>query len=61
MRGLLDDLEADDDIQLLTGGGRQNAIEEEGRAYITVSARGSERQQKETSPSEQATIGQPLS
>lgn len=62
MRGLLDDLDDDDDIQLLTGAGTwssgRKTSEEEGRAYVTVSTRGSERQHKETASSEHATMEQ---
>lgn len=56
MRSLLDGLDGDDEVHLPTGAGPwsssgRSASEEEGRAYVTVSARGSERQHKETSSS----------
>jgi len=57
MRGLLDDLDGgDNEVQLPTGAGPwsqsgRSPSEEEGRAYVTVSARGSERQHKEISSS----------
>jgi len=64
VRSLLDDLEGEDEVQPLTGAGAwssgRNAPEEEGRAYVTVSTRGSERQHKETS-SELLTTEQPSS
>ena len=62
MRGLLDDLDSEDDIQLLTGTGTwssgRKTSEEEGRAYVTVSTRGSERQHKEIASSEHTTTEQ---
>jgi len=62
MRGLLDDLDGEDDIQLLTGAGTwssgRKTSEEEGRAYVTVSTRGSERQHKETASSDHAATEQ---